>query len=119
MPSPKKKIPAAKARSGNKKRKAEAGSKYDLTLFVSGSTERSMTAVRNIKRICEENLTGRYSLKVVDIYQQPKLAMDEQIVAVPTLLKKLPGPLRRVIGDLSDDVRVLVSLDHDKDGLVA
>lgn len=98
---------ASSVRSGK-----DSMERYDLTLFVSGSTERSMSAVRNIKRICEDHLSGQYDLKVVDIFRQPDLAISEQIVAVPTLLKKLPGPLRRLIGDLSDEIRVLVSLDR-------
>lgn len=85
--------------------------KYVLRLFVTGITPRSTQAILNIRKICEENLKGRYELEVIDIYQQPKLAKDEQIIAAPTLIKKLPSPLRRVIGDLSNEERVLVGLD--------
>jgi circadian clock protein KaiB len=95
------------AESPAKKRKPE----YELRLYVAGLTPRSARAIANIKDICEDRLKGRYSLRVIDILQQPALAKDEQIVAVPTLLRKLPPPLRRMIGDLSDRERVLVGLD--------
>ena len=85
--------------------------KYVLRLYVTGLTPRSMRAISNIKKICEENLKGRYELEVIDIYQQPEYAKKEQIVVAPTLVKKLPLPLRRVIGDLSDKERVLIGLD--------
>jgi circadian clock protein KaiB len=85
--------------------------RYELRLYVAGMTPRSARAVANIKEICEEHLKGRYTLKVIDLYQQPKLAEGHQIVAVPTLIKKLPVPLRRIIGDLSDRERVLIGLD--------
>jgi circadian clock protein KaiB len=87
------------------------GEKYLLRLYIAGTTSRSTRAVANIRRICEDNLGGRYDLEVVDIYQKPALAKGEQIVAVPTLVKKLPLPLRRFIGDLSDTERVLVGMD--------
>jgi circadian clock protein KaiB len=85
--------------------------RYELRLYVAGTTPRSARAIANIKNICEEHLKGRYNLKVIDIYQQPVLAEGDQIVAVPTLIRKLPPPLRRFIGDLSDRERVLVGLD--------
>jgi circadian clock protein KaiB len=84
---------------------------YVLRLYVTGLTPRSVRAITNIKEICEEHLKGRYDLQVIDIYQQPVLARGEQIIAVPTLIKKLPPPLRRIIGDLSDRERVLIGLD--------
>jgi circadian clock protein KaiB len=85
--------------------------RYVLRLYVTGMTARSQRAIRNIREICEAHLRGRYELQVVDIYQQPVLAKGEQIVAAPTLIKQLPLPLRRVIGDMSDRDRVLVGLD--------
>jgi circadian clock protein KaiB len=85
--------------------------KYVLCLYVSGSTSKSALAVENIKRICEQHLKSRYDLEVVDIYQQPSLAREDQIVAVPTLIKRSPLPLRRLIGDLSDLKKVLFGLD--------
>jgi circadian clock protein KaiB len=85
--------------------------KYLLRLYVSGSTLKSSRAVQNIKRVCEQHLKNRYDLEVIDIYQQAKLARDQQIVAAPTLIKRLPLPLRRLIGDMSDQEKVLVGLD--------
>lgn len=84
---------------------------YILKLYVTGITPRSTTAISNIKKICEEHLKGRYDLEVVDLYLQPNLAKGEQIIAAPTLIKKLPLPLRRIIGDLSGTEKVLVGLD--------
>lgn len=90
----------------------EAGDeKYVLRLYITGMTPKSTWAIRNIKKICEENLKGRYELEVIDIYQQPILARDEQIIAAPTLIKKLPLPLRILIGDMSDKERILLGLD--------
>jgi len=88
-----------------------AADAWILRLYVAGQTTRSLRAVENIKRICQENLDNRYTLEVVDLYQQPQLAQDEQIVAVPALIKRLPHPLRMVIGDMSNTERVLVGLD--------
>jgi circadian clock protein KaiB len=85
--------------------------RYLLRLYVAGQTPKSVDAITNIKIICEENLKGRYVLDVIDLYQQPQLAQGEQIIAVPTLIKKLPAPLRRIIGDMSNTERVLVGLD--------
>lgn len=85
--------------------------RYLLRLFVTGTTPRSATAIRNIRAICEERLHGRYDLEVIDVYQHPELMRPEQIVVTPTLIKKLPAPIRKVIGDLSDQERVLVGLD--------
>ena len=85
--------------------------KYCLRLYVTGNTPKSNRAITNIKRICEEHLQGRYSLEVIDIYQQPVLAKGEQIIAAPTLIKKLPLPLRKFIGDMTDTDRILLGLD--------
>jgi circadian clock protein KaiB len=85
--------------------------RYILKLYVAGQSPKSVNAIANIKKICEENLQGRYELEVIDLYLRPQLAQGDQIVAVPTLIKKLPPPLRRIIGDLSDTERVLVGLD--------
>jgi len=87
------------------------GPRYELRLYVAGMTPRSARALANIKQICEEHLKGHYGLQVIDLYQQPVLAKGDQIIAVPTLIKKLPMPLRRLIGDLSDRERVLIGLD--------
>jgi circadian clock protein KaiB len=85
--------------------------KYVLKLYISGVTPRSAKAVRNVKKICEEYLIGRYELAVIDIFQQPVLAKGEQIIAAPTLLKKLPLPVKRFIGDMTDTDQILLGLD--------
>ena len=85
--------------------------RYVLRLFVTGMTPRSTEAVRSIRALCEARLAGGYDLEVVDVYQHPTAARDEQIIAIPTLLKKLPLPARKLIGDLSDVQRVLAGLD--------
>ncbi len=84
---------------------------YVLRLYIAGTTSRSARAVANIKEICESSLKNRYDLEVIDIYQQPVLVKGEQIIAAPTLVKKLPLPLRKFIGDMSDTERILVGLD--------
>jgi circadian clock protein KaiB len=86
-------------------------SKYLLRLYVSRSTLKSKLAVENIHRVCEQHLKSRYHLEVIDIHEQASLARDEQIVAVPTLIKRLPLPLQRLVGDMSDLNKVLVGLD--------
>jgi circadian clock protein KaiB len=85
--------------------------RYILRLYVTGMTSRSSRAVDNLRAICDEYLEGRYDLEVIDIYQQPVLTKGEQIIAAPTLIKKLPLPMRRIIGDMSNRERVLVGLD--------
>ena len=84
---------------------------YVLRLFITGPTPQSTRAIVNIRKICEEHLQGRYELEVVDLSQNPTLAADEQIIAAPTLIKKLPLPLRRFIGDMSQTDRILLGLD--------
>ncbi|MCM3881006.1 MAG: circadian clock KaiB family protein [Vicinamibacterales bacterium] len=84
---------------------------FVLRLYISDSTVKSERAVVNLKRVCEEHLNGRYHLEVIDIHKQANLARDEQIVAVPTLIKQLPLPLRRLVGDMSDLNKVLFGLD--------
>ena len=85
--------------------------KYVLRLFVAGMSPKSTQAIENIKRICEKYLAGRYQLEVIDVYQQPILAKDGQIVAAPTLIKELPPPLKKLVGSMSNTERVLVGLD--------
>ena len=89
----------------------EQNERYVLRLYVTGMTPRSTEAIASIKAICEEHLEGRYDLEVIDIYKHPELASAEQIIAVPTLVKKLPAPLRRLIGNLSQQERVLAGLN--------
>jgi len=85
--------------------------KYVLKLYITGMTPRSQEALRNIKKIIKENPDNNFDLEVIDIYQQPTLAKGDQIIAVPTLIKKLPSPLRRLIGDLSQEDRIILGLD--------
>lgn len=84
---------------------------YVLRLYITGMTPNSTRAVENVKKICEEYLAGRYELEIIDIYQQPSLAEGEQIIAAPTLIKKLPFPLKKLIGDMSNTEKVLLGLD--------
>ena len=83
---------------------------WDLRLYVAGQSPRSVTAFSNLKKICEAHLAGRYNIEVVDLIQHPQLAAGDQIVAIPTLVRKLPQPLRRIVGDLRDTERALVGL---------
>ncbi len=85
--------------------------RYVLRLYVTGMSSRATRAIKNVREICDEHLKGRYDLEVVDVYQQPALAKGEQIIAAPTLVKQLPLPLRRIIGDMSGRDRVLLGLD--------
>jgi circadian clock protein KaiB len=85
--------------------------KYLLRLYVAGMTTKSKRAIQNVKQICEEHLKDRFELEVIDVFRQPVLAKGEQIIATPTLLKKLPAPLRRFIGDMTETERILVGLD--------
>jgi len=84
---------------------------YNLRLYVAGQTPKSITALANLKRICEEHLVGRYQIEVIDLLEHPQLAVGDQILAVPTLVRRLPEPLKRLIGNLSNMERVLVGLD--------
>src|SRR5580658_6364685 len=89
---------------------------YNLRLYVAGQTPKSITALANLKTICEEHLAGRYRIEVIDLLQQPQLAAGDQILAVPTLVRRLPEPLKKIIGNLSDKERVLVGLDLRSEG---
>ena len=95
-------------RKGLQKKEKE---KYVLRLYISGLTQRSSVAIQNIRKICDEQLKDQCDLQVIDIYKQPVLAKGEQIIATPTLIKKLPPPLRKFIGDLTNTERILVGLD--------
>jgi len=85
--------------------------KYVIKLYVTGQTPRAQTAIDNLRRLCEQELGGRYDLVVIDVLERPQLAEDEKILATPTVVKELPVPIRRIIGDLSDSERVLLGLD--------
>jgi circadian clock protein KaiB len=89
---------------------------YNLRLYVAGQTPKSITALANLKTICEDHLAGRYRIEVIDLLQQPQLAAGDQILAVPTLVRRLPEPLKKIIGNLSDRERVLVGLDLRPEG---
>lgn len=84
---------------------------YNLRLYVAGQTPKSLSAISNLKKICEEHLAGLYTIEVIDLLQSPQLAAGDQILAVPTLVRRLPPPIKRIIGSLSDTERVLVGLD--------
>lgn len=84
---------------------------WSLRLYVAGQTPRSAAALRNLEKLCETHLAGRYSIEVIDLLQNPKLAAGDQILAVPTLVRKLPEPIKKIIGNLSDEDKVLVGLD--------
>jgi circadian clock protein KaiB len=84
---------------------------WELRLYVAGQTTKSVTALANLKRYCEEHLLGRYTLEVIDLLQHPQLAEGDQILAIPTLVRKVPEPIRKIIGDLSNEEKVLVGLD--------
>lgn len=85
--------------------------KWDLRLYVAGPTPKSIMALRNLQRLCEEHLAGQYRIEVIDLMKNPQLAQGDQILAVPTLVRKLPEPIRKIIGDLSNTERVLIGLD--------
>ena len=84
--------------------------RWDLRLYTAGQSPKSLAALSNLKRICDEHLPGRYSIEVIDLMKNPRLAKDDEIVAIPTLVRKLPAPLRKIIGDLSNEERALVGL---------
>lgn len=84
---------------------------WELRLYVAGQTPKSMTALNNLKKYCEEHLKGRYKLEIIDLLKNPQLAEGDQIIAVPTLVRKVPEPIRKIIGDLSNEEKVIVGLD--------
>ena len=99
---------ARRPESGSPRRKAKL---WQLRLYVAGQTPKSVAAFSNLKAICERHLEGRYCIEVIDLVEQPQLSKGDQILAIPTLVRKLPEPVRKIIGDLSDTERVLVGLD--------
>jgi circadian clock protein KaiB len=104
----------SKVKAKSSKPQATSGPTNDtleLRLYVAGQTPKSLIALKNLKKICEEHLQGRYRLHVIDLVKTPQLAQDDQILAIPTLVRNLPHPIRKIIGDLSDTQRVLVGLD--------
>lgn len=101
-----KRKPRTKATSTRKSKKA-----WELRLYVAGQTPKSLAAFANLKKICEEHLAGQYEIEVIDLLKEPQLASGDQILAIPTLVRKLPEPIRKIIGDLSNTERVLVGLN--------
>jgi len=102
----------AKPRAGPARaRRAQSADIWNLRLYVAGQTPKSLAAFANLKRLCEDHLKGHYTIEVIDLVENPRLAKDDQILAVPTLVRKLPSPVRKIIGDLSNTEHVLVGLD--------
>ena len=97
--------------SARKSRKKAGEDHWNLRLYVAGTTPKSVAAISNLRKFCEEHLAGRYTIEVIDLLENPKLARSDQIVAIPTLVRKIPTPMRKIIGDLSDRERVLVGFD--------
>ncbi len=108
----------AKKRAPRKRAETALGARkmYTLRLYITGQTPRSVASIRNLRTVCDKYLTGRFELQVIDIYQQPELAKEAEIIAAPTLVKRLPLPLRKLVGDLSDEQKVLLGLDLKFDG---
>ncbi len=105
-------MPAKTLAKKNQRAKSEEERKaWELRLYVAGQTPKSMTAFANLKKICEERLKGQYRIEVIDLLENPTLAKGDQILAIPTLVRKLPEPVKKIIGDLSNKERVLVGLD--------
>ena len=91
-------------------RKEAGGERWELRLYTAGQTPKSLAAIKNLRKVCDEHLAGRYDIEIIDLLKNPRLAKDHQIVAIPTLVRKLPDPMRKIIGDLSDTERTLVGL---------
>jgi circadian clock protein KaiB len=91
-------------------RKEAGGERWELRLYTAGQTPKSLAAIKNLQKVCDEHLAGRYDIEIIDLLKNPRLAKDHQIVAIPTLVRKLPDPMRKIIGDLSDTERTLVGL---------
>jgi circadian clock protein KaiB len=105
------KMKAVSSRKGKKAKTDATAEIWNLRLYVAGQTPKSITAFANLKKLCEEHLEGKYRIEVIDLIKNPQLAKGDQIVAIPTLVRKLPEPLKRIIGDLANTERVLVGLD--------
>ncbi len=104
-------MPVKSKSPGRNPKKAENNEFWRLRLYVAGQSPKSIAAFAKLKKICEENLAGKYSIEVIDLLENPRLAKGDQILAVPTLVRKLPEPVKKIIGDLSNTIRVLVGLD--------
>src|SRR5688500_8365675 len=104
-------MPKASKASERKRTQPSTVPEYQLRLYVAGYTQKTTSALQNLNKICETHLAGRYKIEVVDLLKNPKLAAGDQILALPTLVRQLPEPIKKIIGDLSDEDRVLVGLD--------
>lgn len=100
-----------RAKTGARMRSERREAEWELRLYVAGQTARSVSALANLERICEEHLKGAYRIEVIDVLRNPRLAAGDQILALPTLVRRLPQPMKKIIGDLSDEARVLIGLD--------
>jgi circadian clock protein KaiB len=89
---------------------SQDSAKWELRLYTAGQTPKSLAAIKNLKKVCEEHFAGQYEIEIIDLLKNPRLAKDDQIVAIPTLVRKLPEPVRKIIGDLSDTERTLIGL---------
>lgn len=105
----------AKPPRSQSRRKPFPSDRWNLRLYVAGQTQRTKAALANLKKICDEHMPDRYEIEVIDLIQNPKLAAGDQIIAIPTLVRKLPKPIKKIIGDLSNEERVLVGLDLRKE----
>ena len=103
--------PAKQSKAHRSAKSKALETRYDLRLYVAGQTPRSLQALANLKRICEEHLAGNYRVEIIDLLKKPQLAAGDQILAIPTLVRTIPKPARKIIGDLSNTERVLVGLD--------
>jgi circadian clock protein KaiB len=104
-------IMGTSAKTGSSKESTAQTEFWELRLYVAGQTPKALTAFANLKKICEEHLAGQYQIEVIDLLENPQLARGDQILAIPTLVRKLPEPIKKIIGDLSNTERVLVGLD--------
>jgi circadian clock protein KaiB len=111
MPATKKKTPVTKTRAQPRKPDHRKPEVWNLRLYVAGQTPKSIRAFANLKALCETHLKGRYRIEVIDLMENPQLARGDQIIAIPTVVRKLPQPVRKLLGDLSDSVRALVGLN--------
>jgi circadian clock protein KaiB len=103
--------PDARKAAKRKTARKDGSDTWQLRLYVAGQTPKSIAAFANLQRICEERLAGKYRIEIVDLLQNPRLAAGDQIIAIPTLVRKLPPPVKKIIGDLSNEVRVLIGLE--------
>ena len=107
-------VPDNSKKRGTQPTANESAAEWKLRLYVAGQTPKSLTAFANLRRICEQHLAGRYEIEVIDLLKHPELAQSDQIIALPTLVRKLPQPIKRIVGDLSNSERVIVGMNLEK-----